>query len=231
MTCQVDVDVLSRSLVLRALPRPELQQLAAAMRPRLYRRGEVVFHQDDPGQTLHLVCRGHLKIVRCSQAGAEAVLAIVGPSDLFGEMALLDGGPRSATVVALEPVETATLHRTDLLELLRRSPAAVEGLLAALVGTIRKASESAADLMFLDQPGRLAKKLAELAETHGRRSAHHQVEIEIPLTQDELAAMIGATRTRVNRLLSFYEAQGIVALGRRRIVIRDSEALRRRAIA
>jgi len=231
MVCQVDVDVLRRTPLLRNLPRQEVEQLAAMMQPRAYRRGEVVFHQGDPGLSLHLVCHGHLKIVRSSEAGTEAVLAIVGPGDLFGEMALLDGGPRSATVVALEPVETAMLQRTDLLGLLRRSPAAVEGLLAGLVGTIRKASESAADLMLLDQSGRLAKKLVELADVHGRQTPHQQVEIEIPLTQDDLAAMIGATRTRVNRLLSRYEAQGIIALGRRRIVIRSSEALRRRATA
>jgi CRP/FNR family transcriptional regulator, cyclic AMP receptor protein len=231
MVCQVDVDRLARTPLLCNLLRQEVEQLAAAMQSRAYRRAEVVFHQGDPGLTLHLVCQGHLKIVRCSPAGAEAVLAIVGPGDLFGEMAVLDGGPRSATVVALESVETATLHRADLLGLLRRSPAAVEGLLATLVGTIRKANESAADLMFLDQSGLLAKKLVELAEVHGWQATDHQLQVELPLTQEELAAMIGATRNRVNQLLGRYEAQGIIALGRRRIVIRNVENLRRRAIA
>src|SRR5207248_7876951 len=138
------------------------------MRPRAYRRGEVVFHQGDPGEALHVVRQGRVKIVLLSESGEEAVLGLLGPGDVFGEMALLDGGPRSATIVALEPVETATLRRDDLLRLLRRSPAAVDGLLAALARKIRQASEEVGDLMFLGQQAHLAKKLLELAEAHGR---------------------------------------------------------------
>ena len=222
-----DVEVLSRSFVLRGLPRPELEQLALLMRPRAYRRGEVVFHQGDPGETFHVLCRGRVKIVLGSEGGEEAVLGILGPGDVFGEMALLDGGPRSATIVALEPVESATLGRADLLALLRRNPVAVEGLLAALARKIREASEEVGNLIFLDQQGRLARKLLDLAQTHGR-PAGGGIEIDLPLTQQELGAIIGATRTRVNGLLRLYEAQGIIALKGRRIVILKPEALQRR---
>jgi CRP/FNR family transcriptional regulator, cyclic AMP receptor protein len=226
MASPTDVDTLSRSSVLGGLPRAELEQLAAAMRRRSYRQGEVVFHQGDPGDTLHLVYRGRLKIVLASATGDEAVLAIVGPGDLFGEMALLDGGPRSATVVALEPVETATLTRGDFLALLRRSPAAVNGLLAALARVIRQTDEDVGDLMFLDLQGRLAKKLLELAEAHGRQA--NGIEIQVPLTQEELAAMIGATRPTVNQLLGFYQNRGAITRSGRRIVILKPEILRRR---
>jgi CRP/FNR family transcriptional regulator, cyclic AMP receptor protein len=231
MTDHLTIEALGQSRVLGGLAREELAQLAAMMRSRSYRRGEVVFHRDDPGEALHVVCRGHLKIVLPSASGAEAVLAIIGPGELFGELALLDGGPRSATVLALEPVETAALCRADFLELVERSPAVTARLLAALARIIRVANDMLGDLVFLDQPGRLAKKLLELAEVHGHPLDQQQVEIGLSLTQDELAAAIGASRTTVNRLLGLYEAQGIISLSRRRVVVRDPERLRRRATA
>jgi CRP/FNR family transcriptional regulator, cyclic AMP receptor protein len=229
MATRTDIDALSKSAVLRDLPRQELEQLAAGMRHRTYRRGEVVFHQGDTGKTLHVVCQGRLKVVLPSEGGEEAVLAIIGPGDLFGEMALLDGGPRSATVEALEPVETTTLDREDFLELLERSPPAVRGLLAALARTIRQTDEDVGDLVFLDLQARLAKKLLELAEAHGRPSdGAGGTEIALPITQEDLAGMIGATRPTVNRLLSYYEERGVIARGSRRIIVQKPEVLRRR---
>ena len=228
---RVDIELLSQSALLRDLPPEELDRLAAAMRRRVFRRGEVVFHQGDPGETLHLVCSGHLKVVLPSETGDEALLKILGPGEVFGEMALLDGAPRSATVVALEVVETATLSRADFQALLRRSPAAVDGLLAVLAGMVRALNEEVGSLMFLDHPGRLAKKLLELAESHGRPANGRAVEIELPLTQDELAAMIGTSRQTVNKLLGMYEAQRAVARGNRSILILDPDLLRQRVVS
>ncbi len=225
-----DVEMLSRSFVLRGLPREELEGLASTMRRRAYRRGEAVFHQGDPGQKLHVVYRGRLKIVLPSQSGEEAVLTIVGPGDLFGDLALLDGAARSASVVALEPVETAVLSRVEFLGLLRRSPAVVDGLLATLAQTIRRLSEEVADLTFLDLHARLAKKLLDLSETHGR-AANGSIEIQVALTQEELASMIGATRPRVNKLLGLYEDRGAIARRGRHILILKPELLRGWALA
>jgi CRP/FNR family transcriptional regulator, cyclic AMP receptor protein len=226
MARDLNADILGQSFVLRGLPRHELEQLAGMMQRRAYRRGEVLMHQGDPGQALHVVCSGRLKVVTRNEGGEEALLAIVGPGDLVGDLALLDGGPRSATVIALEPVETATLARADFPGLLRRSPAVVEGLLAALAQTIRRLSEDVGDLMFLDLHGRLSKKLLELGDAHGR-AIDGLIEIQVALTQGELAEMIGATRQRVNKLLGFYEARGAIARRGRRIVILRPEMLRR----
>jgi CRP-like cAMP-binding protein len=220
--------VLRRAALLRSLPSADLERVGALLQPRTYQRGEVVFHQGDVGETAHLVVQGHLKIVLPSHHGREAFLAIIGPGDLFGELALLDGEPRSATVVALDPVTTAVLHRADFLGLLRGSSAAREALQATLAGIIRERSERRANLMVLDQPGHLAKQLIELALAHGRPLNGHEIEITVPLTQMDLAAMIGATRTRVNRLLDAYAAQGILTRERRKMVIRDLGALQRR---
>lgn len=228
---RVDVEILASSAMLADLPREELEQLAGAMRRRSYRRGEVVFHHGDSGNTLHLVCSGHLKVVLPSESGDEAVLKIVGPGEIFGEMALLDGSPRSATVVALEVVETATLSRADFRALLRRSPEAVDGLMAALARMIRGLNDEVGNLMFLDHPGRLARKLLELAEAHGQQASGQTITIELPLTQDDLAAMIGTSRQTVNKLLGVYESQRAVVRGGRSIAILDPEVLRRRVVA
>lgn len=225
-----DVDTLSRSFVLRGLPRGELEGLASTMRRRTYRRGEPVFHQGDPGQTLHVVYRGRLKIVLPGLHGEEAVLTIVGPGDVFGDLALLDGAPRSASVVALESVETAALSRAEFIELLRRNPVVVDGLLATLAQRIRRLTDEVADLTFLDLHARLAKKLLELAEAHGR-PVEGAIAIEIPLTQEELASMIGATRPRVNKLLGLYEDRGAIARRGRHILIMKPVLLRGWALA
>jgi CRP/FNR family transcriptional regulator/CRP/FNR family cyclic AMP-dependent transcriptional regulator len=217
--------MLRDSWVLRALPPAELEQLARQMRPRSYRRGEVIVHQGDPADSLHVIVQGHVKVVLFTETGEEALLSILGQGELFGELALLDSSPRSATIVALEPVETAVLTRTEFLALLRRSPAAVDELLASLARMIRRKDTAVADLIGLDVHGRLAKKLVELAEAHGRPRSG-AVEIDVPLTQEELAAMIGAPRASVNRLLGFYESRGVIARRGRRIAVLKLDVLR-----
>ncbi len=230
MAIRIDLEILGQSSLLAGLPREELEQLAAAMRRRSYRRGEVIFHEGDPGETLHLVCQGRLKAVLASESGEEAVLRIISPGQIFGEMALLDGAPRSATVVALEPVETASLSRRDFVALLGRSPAAVEGLLAGMAQMIRNLTTEVGDLVFLDHQGRLAKKLLELAEAHGRPLAGGAIEIDLTLTLEELAAMIGTTRQTISKILAMYVAQRAVARHGRRIVVLKPDTLRGRIV-
>jgi CRP/FNR family transcriptional regulator/CRP/FNR family cyclic AMP-dependent transcriptional regulator len=202
-----------------------LGSLLALTRRRRYGRGDVLFHQGDPGHGLHLVIAGHLKVVLLRETGEEVVLSILGPGDVAGEMALLDSAPRSATVVALEDVETATLSRADFLGLLRRSPETVQGLLAILARTIRRLDTEVGALRFTDLQGRLARKLLDLAQAHGR-PVGDATEITVALTQEELAGLIGATRQRVNKLLGCFEARGAIARQRRRIRILRPDLLR-----
>ena len=225
MPAPLDVEALRRSVVLGALPQAELEELAGLMRRRTFRRGEVIFHEGDAGDTLHVVVEGRVKVVIIPQPDEEVILTIMGPGEHFGEIALLDGGPRSAKVEALEPVVTASLRRTDFLDLLHRSPQAVDGLLAGLARIIRRETDELADLASLDVNARLAKKLLELAEAHGR-PVEGAIEIELPLTQGELAAMISATRPVVNRLLGLYEEQGVIVRRGRRLALLQPEQLR-----
>ncbi len=221
-----DADTLARSVVLRGLPPAELEALRPKLRRRLYKRGETVMRQGDPGHALYVITAGRLKVVLPAETGEEAILNVLGPGDILGELALLDAEPRSATIVALEPVEAVTLAREDFLELLRRSPAAVEGVLAGLARTIRRLSGEVSDLMFLDLQSRLAKKLLELTEIHGQAGADG-IELQVSLTQDELAGMVGATRPRVNRLLGAFEDRGLLTRRGRRLIIRNQGALQR----
>src|SRR5215217_1836155 len=192
MVSKIDVTALRRSVVLGGLPQSDLDELAAVMTRRTYRAGEIVFHQGDPGHTLYLVCAGHLRVVAPSETGMEPVLNVLGPGDVFGELALLDGEMRSATVVAQDPVEAAVLNRADFLKLLQRNPAVLDGFLKGLARTVRRLSDQVSDLMVLDQQGHLAKKLLELAKLHGQ-TTQNGIEIQMPLTHEELATMVGAT--------------------------------------
>ena len=225
----IDVQSLTRIPLLKDINAEALGQLARCLRRRTYQRGEVVFHQGDPGDTLHLVLTGRVKVVLPAETGDEAVLAILGPGDCFGELAVLDGEPRSASVVAMERVETLVLGRADFLAFLRANFETTERLIVNLARTIRKVNEEVADLAFLDLPGRLAKKLLDLAETHGAPMVGGQgIEITLPLTQEELAGMIGATRPSVNKVLGWYEDQGAIQRRGRKIAIFKPDLLRRR---
>ena len=225
----IDAESLARIPLLQGVPAEALGQLLRVVRRRSYHRSEVVFHQGDPGDTLHLIRAGRVKIVLPAETGDEVVLAILGPGDCFGEMAVLDGEPRSASVVAMEQVETLALGRQDFRTFFRSSPETAERLVINLARIIRKVNEDVADLAFLDLPGRLAKKLLELADSYGQpMEGGRGIEIAVPLTQEELAGMIGATRPSVNKILGWYEDQGAIQRRGRRIAIFKPDDLRKR---
>lgn len=204
-----------------------LAEVAAAVRVRRFRRGEVIFHRGDPGTTLFIVISGCVKIVAPTEGGEEALLALMGPSDFFGELSLLDGAPRSATAVALEPVELWVLHRDDVLRPILAVPGAA-ALLNALAHRLRRTDTIVEEIGYLDLDTRLARALLRLAEEHGIPDGEG-VRIALPLTQTDLAAMVGATRPRVNLLLGAYQDAGLVRLAGRALILRDLSALRVRA--
>ncbi|MFN8557129.1 MAG: Crp/Fnr family transcriptional regulator [Dehalococcoidia bacterium] len=206
----------------------ELARLADRMRRRTFRRNEVVLHRGDPAGALHIVASGRVKITLPSEEGDETVLALLGAGQCFGEVAALDGGPRSATVTAIEPTETFALLREDLLALARESPDFALALIATLAARLRRADEWLEDAFFQDLDTRMARRLLELAEEHGRRTAEG-IEVTLPLTQSDLAGMLGATRVSVNRLLGVYQDARLLRLGKGAFMILRPDALRERA--
>jgi CRP/FNR family transcriptional regulator, cyclic AMP receptor protein len=204
-----------------------LEAIARQMRRRRFRRGEVIFHQDDVGDSLQIVASGSVKIVLPSQEGDEAIIATLHPGEFFGELALLDGAPRSTTATAVEPTETLALPREAFLGLLADDPRIVRALLHTLAQELRRLTGHVEELHFLDLAGRLAMRLVRLAREAGATDGG-RVELDWPFTQSDLAAMIGGTRQSVNKLLSGLVDDGLVTIERDTLVIRDLERLERR---
>ncbi len=218
---------LRRVPFLAILPDAEIAWLATRARARQYRAGTTIFHRDDPGPSLHIINSGLVKLTLASPEGREVTVGILDAGDFFGELALLDGGPRSASAVALEGVETLTLDREPFVALLERHPQVATALLGVLGERLRRTDQLIQDILFLDLPGRLAKQLLALADERGVQTPQG-IRIALRLSQSELAAMIGATRESVNRCLSAYAERGIVALDRDTITLRTPELLRDR---
>ncbi|MGH3787562.1 MAG: Crp/Fnr family transcriptional regulator [Pseudonocardiaceae bacterium] len=210
----------------QALSQEGIVAAARAGLSRIYAPGQIICHQGDPGDHLYAVIEGLVKIVFTSERGDEMVLNILGPEEIFGELALLDGSPRSASVVSLKSTSVFVLPRGQLLELMSVNPGLADEFLKLIGKLVRNLTEKAGDLAYLDLAGRLAKLLLQLSAMHGDV---HGVVLDSGLTQTDLAGMIGASRPAVNRALQSLAARGLIAVQGRTIELRDLEALRRRS--
>ena len=219
---------LQSAALFAALPSRHLQALVLQARRRFFRRGETIFRHGDIGNALYFLDSGRVKIVVTSEQGEEVLLAILGPGEVFGELSVFDGMPRSATVVAVEDVTALMLDRAAFQEFVRKEPEVSLHLLAVLSRRLRMGDIMVEDCAFLDVPGRLAKKLLELSEQHGNKTPEG-VEIQLRLTQRELAGMVAASRESVNKHLAYFRQKGFVRLYRGHLVIRKPDELARRA--
>jgi CRP/FNR family transcriptional regulator, cyclic AMP receptor protein len=201
------------------LPDSELAELADRVRTKSFKRGEMIFRKDDPGTHLYMVLEGGVKIALPGEFGQEALVAIMRPGEFFGELALFDRSPRSASATAMEDTRAALLAGDDFLAYLESHPASFRVVLETLAKTIRRLSDRVEDLIFLDVPSRVAKYLLDLVRSNGDGGN------ELTLTQDELAAFIGASRVSVNRVLGDLERREIISIRRRRIAIKDPDRL------
>lgn len=222
------IDLLRKAPLFSDLPEEELHALASRLGKRTFARGMILFHKDSPGQTLYLIESGRVRIFILSDNGQEMTLNVHGPGECFGEISLLDGKPRSAGAVAIEQTVAYVLHRDDFLCCLRDFPVLTQRVLELLADRLRHLTAYAECLAFLDVPGRLASTLLELAERHGIRSADGAVEIDLHLTQTELATWVGATREMVNRALMVFRDRGWITMEGQKIRLRDISLLRQR---
>ena len=204
---------------LARLAREDVAELARRGRTRRYSRGEAIVRQGEHDTSLHVVVAGSVRVSIASEAGDELTVARLGAGETLGELALLDGRERSATVTAEGGVETFEVTREAFTAWLRERPSAAFELLATLSRRLRQADESLADFLFLDVPQRLAKQLLSLAPPGE----------PLRMTQGDLAALLGVTREMVNKTLRRFENEGLVSLGRGRVEVRDPEGLREAA--
>lgn len=203
-----------------------LGRVAAGMRSRRFRRGEVIFHLGDPGDALFVIVSGEVKISLPSETGDEAILATLGPGAVFGELALLDGAPRSASATAISAAETVVLPRDRFRELIATEAGVRDALLASIAGELRRLTTHVEELHFLDITGRLAARLVRLSQEGGVGHADDgSIRLRHNLTQGDLAAMVGCTRQSVNKLLGQFADDGLVRLDREGIVIIDLDGL------
>lgn len=210
-------DYLGESPLFACLSAQDRLALAGKMRPRHFARDEVIFHNDDPAGQVFLITSGTVKVSIPDEQGREVVVALERGGDVFGELALFDDGPRSATVTAITETHTLALARHEFIGTLERNPDAMRRMLALLVKTVRRSTGHVEDLVFLDLPGRVAKCLIDLADASGTD--------QIDMTQEDLAGFVGATRVSVNRVLADLEKRGAIKIGRRSLMLKDRGVL------
>jgi CRP-like cAMP-binding protein len=208
------------------LDEEDVRRLLAVARRRTFHRNEVVFHRGDPGDTLHLIAKGRFAVRFTTQLGDTATLAVMGPGEAFGELALVSSDRhRSATIVALEPAETYSIGSPDVERLRREHPGVNEILIGILAARVRQLNERLVEALFVPAETRVLRRLRDLTQVYGDGSER----VVIPLTQEDIAGLAGTSRATVNRVLRDEERRGTVELGRGKTVVVAAGDLARRA--
>lgn len=205
----------------------ELSALSRRLRRCFFYKGETLFTKGQHGSEMYLIKSGLVRVFSADEHGQEISLALLSAGDFLGEMAVLDDQPRSASAVAMEDTEVLSLSRQDFKSELAANPQIANEVIRALVRRLRQADELVEGLSFLDVYGRVARKLLELASSHGKTTPDG-VSIEIGLTQRDLASLVGATRETVNRAIAHYQEMGLIAVQREHITIVKPEGLKKR---
>lgn len=219
-------EILSRQSLLEYVPAIEIDRLAGSACRITYNAGETIFHKGEPGTSVISIESGRVRIVSYSAEDREVVLSVMGPGDIFGEIAVIDGGERSADAIAMEATEVILLDRDDFLGMLARNPQAALKLLVLLCERFRWTNEAVEDLNIFNLRPRLAKRLLSLCDQYGQET-NHGTRITIPLQQRVLAQMMGSTREAVSRHLKAWEAAELIAIDHDFVIVRDRPALER----
>jgi CRP-like cAMP-binding protein len=212
--------------LLRGLGEAERMEVLSLARRRTFQRGEVVIHRGDPADTVHLIARGRFAVRIVTPLGDSATLAVLGPGGTFGELALVQpGASRSATVSALEAGETRSLHQRDFDALRQRHPQATAALVELLADQVQRLSRLLVEALYLPAEQRVIARVEELARLYADREG----EVEIPLTQEDIAGLAGTARPTVNRILRGCEERGLVRLQRGRTIVIDPATFAQRS--
>jgi CRP/FNR family transcriptional regulator, cyclic AMP receptor protein len=213
--------------LLEGIPQEEVRQLLQVARRRTFRRGEVVLHQNDPADSLHLVAQGRFAVRVMTPLGEPATVAVCGPGDVFGEMALVgESARRSATVEALENAETFCVHELDFARIRREYPEVNEVVIRYLVNEVRVMNERLLEAYYVSAERRVLRRVSELSKVYADGA---EVTVAIPLTQEMLAGMAGTSRATVNSVLRDAQSRGLVELSRGSVRIVDPVGLAKRA--
>jgi CRP/FNR family cyclic AMP-dependent transcriptional regulator len=202
----------------------ELDALAPLTHTKRLAARDTLFRKGDPGRNVFVIIRGEIKIFTTSADGSHVVFGIFGPGEVFGEIALLTGDERTATVTAIEEAELLTLDRRDFFDFLDRHPTLAVKLLGVLAGRVKRISELVEDTLFLNLPSRLARKLIHFGKSHGRETPDG-VRIDLKLSQTEWGDLVGSTRESVNKQLRAWTEEGILSVNQGYVTIHRPEEL------
>jgi CRP-like cAMP-binding protein len=220
------VEFLRSTPLFAGLPEAELEVLGKSLGKRTFGKGMIIFHRGSPGQTLYIIESGLVRIFSLSESGQELTVNLYGPGELFGEMAVLDERTRSAGALCMERTVAHTLDRDVFLQCLRKNPALAHGVIKLLSARLRYTTYHVESLAFLDLYGRVADKLLELTDRFGGQG--HRPRLDLRLTQSELASWLAASRESVNKVLSQFRDQGLIAVSGQEITILDRDGLKDR---
>lgn len=221
-------DVLVRSGILQGVAPDAAAALAGDLRQVSFPPRYTVFTEGEHGVDLYIVLAGKVKIRRRTIDGRETLIAVLGPSDMFGELALFDPGPRTSTVTTLTEVQAVRMDRRALRAWIAAYPDIAQQLLQVLARRLRRTDDTLCDLIFTDVPGRVAKQLLDLAKRFGT-STENTLSVDLGLTQEELAQLVGSARETANRVLSDFTERGWIRQEGRTLFILAPEKLAHRA--
>ena len=215
-----NVDMLRRVPLFSDLPEEDLEKLARVAVRKTYPKENVIFFEQDEGDSLFIISRGSVKVAKISDEGKEVILAILGPGEFFGDMSLLDNQPRSATVIAVEETEVSAIRRKEFLSQIQENPQLAVKLMSVLSQRLREANRKIGNLALLDVYGRLARILMDFAKIEGRKLDNGRIAFRRP-THQAIANMIGTSRETVTRTLGDLHRRGYIQISGKEIVIQD----------
>jgi CRP/FNR family cyclic AMP-dependent transcriptional regulator len=221
-------DVLRRAGIFQGVDPADIEALSSEFEVFDAPRGTTLFNEGEPGDSLYIVLTGKVKLGKKSQDGRENLIAVMGPSDQFGELSLFDPGPRTATAVVVTDARLARLSKAALTQWITERPQIGLQLLRVVARRLRRTNTMLADLIFVDVPGRVAKQLLQLAQRFGSVDGG-QLRVTHDLTQEELAQLVGASRETVNKALADFAQRGWIKLEARAVILLDTDRLARRA--
>lgn len=221
-------EVLTQAGIFQGVDPAAAAALVKELKTETYPRGEVIIREGEPGDKLFIVAEGKVKLSRKSPDGRENLLAILGPSDMFGELSVFDPGPRTCSAIGITEVKCYVLDRPSLRRWIADRPRIAEQLLRVLARRLRRTNNMMSDLIFTDVPGRVAKALLQLAQRFGS-SEGGTVRVRHDLTQEEIAQLVAASRETVNKALAEFAHRGWIHLDGKSVVITDTERLAKRA--
>lgn len=224
------VGILSEAPLFSVLHPVDLQSLAGKFHPIRYRKGDVIFREGEPTERLFLIAEGTVKLSIASPTGQEHMIGVLGRGQIFGELAVIDRGPRAMDARAMEDSRVYALEADVFWTMLESRPALARRLLELMARRLRRADQATQDLVFFDAPTRLARVLLHLAEEHGEQEGEDQaIRITVRVTQEEVAQMIGVTRESANRLISSFAGRGWIDWNDGYPILLHPEALIRRS--